>query len=562
MKRILSIAIFVLFVSTLAAQAPAKYWVHFKDKANSAYSIERPEEFLSPRALAKRARFNIAIDQSDLPVNQNYIDQLLKIDTNMVLLTKSKWLNGVTVYSTTENIEKEIEKLPFVSYCECTAILKEEEKFDYPKFEYTPPKQTKEVVKYAKDGTLLYGYATLQVSANRAHWLHKLGAHGEGMIIAVFDAGFENADEIAHFEALREEGRLLGTRSFVFPGRSVFFTGSHGTEVLSCIAAYKPDEMIGTAPKASFYLAQTEDGRSENKIEEDNWVAAIEWADSLGCDVINSSLGYYDFDIKSQKYKYADMDGTVSRCSQAAGMAADKGMIVCASAGNEGNDKWHYITAPADADNIITVGAITPEGKPSNFSSYGPTADSRVKPDAAAIGSNAIVANPAGETIFSFGTSFSSPILAGMVACLWQLFPEKAPNQIINTVRLAGSHALSPTSQLGYGVTDFLTAYNLLKLTDAENVYVLTPSVTSKGAVKFNYQVESATDFTIECRLDGSEKSFKQTFSAKNTPDGKFQTGKLRLPKLPKDQKYNVIRLTITDLSSSHSYEQVIGKYK
>ena len=185
MKRILSIAILVLFVSTLAAQAPAKYWVHFKDKANSAYSIERPEEFLSPRALAKRARFNIAIDQSDLPVNQNYIDQLLKIDTNMVLLTKSKWLNGVTVYSTTENIEKEIEKLPFVSYCECTAILKEEEKFDYPKFEYTPSKKTKEVVKYAKDGTLPYGYATLQVSANRAHWLHKLGAHGEGMIIAV-----------------------------------------------------------------------------------------------------------------------------------------------------------------------------------------------------------------------------------------------------------------------------------------------------------------------------------------------------------------------------------------
>lgn len=562
MKRILSIAILVLFVSTLAAQAPAKYWVHFKDKANSAYSIERPEEFLSPRALAKRARFNIAIDQSDLPVNQNYIDQLLKIDTNMVLLTKSKWLNGVTVYSTSENIEKEIEKLPFVSYCECTAILKEEEKFDYPKFEYTPPQKTKEVVKYTKDGTLPYGLSSRQISMNSIHWLHLMGALGEGMVMAVFDAGFENVDEISHFEALREEGRLLGTRSFVFPGRSVFFTGSHGTEVLSCIAAYKPEEMIGSAPKASFYLAQTEDGRSENKIEEDNWVAAIEWADSLGCDVINSSLGYYDFDIKSQRYKYADMDGTVSRCSQAAGMAADKGMIVCASAGNEGNDKWHYITAPADADNIITVGGVTPEGKPSDFSSYGPTADSRVKPDAAAVGSFAIVATPAGETSISFGTSFSSPILAGMVACLWQLFPEKTPIQIINAVRSTGSQSIDPTPHLGYGITDFLAAYNLLKLTDAENVKVFTPLTTSKDAVKFDYYVQSTTNFTIECRLDGSEDSFKQSFSAQYTPNRKGKTSKLRLPKLPKGQAYGIIRLTITDQSSGHSYEQIIGKYK
>ena len=172
MKRILSIAILVLFVSTLAAQAPAKYWVHFKDKANSAYSIERPEEFLSPRALAKRARFNIVIDQSDLPVNQNYIDQLLKIDSNMVLLTKSKWLNGVTVYSTTENIEKEIEKLPFVAYYECTVILKKEETFDYPKYEYTPPQKTKQVVKYTKGEMLPYGLAARQIGLNNVYWLH------------------------------------------------------------------------------------------------------------------------------------------------------------------------------------------------------------------------------------------------------------------------------------------------------------------------------------------------------------------------------------------------------
>ena len=222
-----------------------------------------------------------------------------------------------------------------------------------------------------------------QTNINRAQWLHRMGAHGEGMFIMVLDGGFENANEIPHFKALRDEGRLVGTRNFVQPGRSVFVEGTHGTMTLSCMAGYLEEEMMGTAPKATYFLAQTEDGRSENKIEEDNWVAAAELADSLGCDLINSSLGYYKFDDKSKSYTYKDIDGETSRASLAADIAVSKGIIVCVSAGNEGDDVWHYITCPADAKDILTVGGVDHQGVAAPFSSYGPTYDNtmpRLKP--------------------------------------------------------------------------------------------------------------------------------------------------------------------------------------
>jgi len=448
----------LLLCNTLLAQTPAKYWVQFSDKAHSPYSIQEPEKYLSMRAIERRQRMHISITEQDLPVNQQYIDSLYLIDTTMVLLTTSKWFNAVTIYTETDSIlgksiVEKIKELPFVKYVECTALPKQPEKFNYPRVHYQPPKTTKEVFSC---NDIDYGNSFYQVALNGGNWLHQLGVCGEGMRIAVFDAGFENVNTLPQFSALRDEGRLLGARNFVQPGRSVFISGSHGTNTLSCIVGYEKGVIVGTAPKASIYLAVTEDSRSENKVEEDNWVAAAEWADSLGCDVISSSLGYHRFDIKNQSYIYQDMNGEVSRASIAASIAATKGMLVCVSAGNEGNKSWKYLTAPADARGILTVGAVTYDRQPASFSSIGPTSDGRVKPEALAVGVNAIVVQPSGYVSDASGTSFAAPLLCGMATCLWQLFPSLSNDVIIKGICFAGSHTNAPTPKYGYGIPNMV----------------------------------------------------------------------------------------------------------
>ena len=558
MKRVVLLSFLTIFVLTLSAQHPAKYWVEFKDKKDSPYSINRPEEFLSPRAIEKRHRFNIPITEQDLPVNESYIKKLLAIDKTMVLFSKSKWLNGVTVYSEKENIMDKILELPFVSGVECTAVLGSKEDFDYPHVSYAPPAKTKEVLKIEKGKDLNYGYSFQQANINRVQWLHRLGAHGEGMFIMVLDAGFENADEIPHFEALRQEGRLIGTRNLVQPGRSVFLSDSHGTMALSCMAGYLEDEMIGTAPKANYFLVKTEDGRTENKIEEDNWVAGAELADSLGCDLINSSLGYNHYDDNSKSYTYKDMNGQTSRCSLAADIAVSKGIIVCVSAGNEGGAPWKYITVPADAKDILTVGAVDPQGAAAGFSSYGPTSDNRVKPDAAAVGAKTVTASSGGKTELAYGTSFSSPVLCGMVACLWQLFPKCSASQVIQAVRLAGANYSHPDEHLGYGITDFMYAYNILaQLESSEDVTVMPERFVSKaGAIKlYYYSPADRPDFGVEVRLLGDNSGSVKNFKMKKSSG----VVKVKLPKVPAGKDCAVALLKVSDHNCKTTFDCAVG---
>ena len=558
MKRFLTLSILLVFALTLSAQHPAKYWVEFKDKKDSPYSINRPEEFLSPRAIEKRQRFDIPVTEQDLPVNESYIKQLLAIDKTMVLLTKSKWLNGVTVYSEEEGIMDKILALPFVSGAECTITMDSEEDFDYPRVTYAPPAKITEVLKIENGKDLDYGYSYSQTNMNRAQWLHRMGAHGEGMFIMVLDGGFENANEIPHFKALREEGRLVGTRNFVQPGRSVFLEGTHGTMTLSCMAGYMEGEMMGTAPKATYFLAQTEDGRSENKIEEDNWVAGAELADSLGCDLINSSLGYYKFDEKSKSYKYKDLDGQTSRSTIAADVAVSKGIIVCVSAGNEGTDPWKYITCPADAKDILTVGGVDHQGVASPFSSYGPTSDNRIKPDAAAVGSQAVIARENGQTDISYGTSFSSPILCGMTACLWQLFPNRTADQVTRAVRLAGANYSHPDKQLGYGITNFVYAYNFLAQFDSNDDVTILPerAISKGGPIKLYYNSDRLLpEFDIEVRLAGDNSGVSKTFSMKKNSG----VVKVKLPKVPAGKNYAIALLKVTDHNFNTSFVCVVG---
>ena len=453
--------IIVLSIESGWTQTPAKYWIAFKDKKNSSYSINRPYEFLSQRAIEKRQRFNIPITEEDLPVNKNYIDQILNIDTTIILFTQSKWMNGITVYCKDSAALQKIKALPFVKQCECNSKTKQEEKPYSQIYAYQP--NGNENISPIDYKNIKYGKANPQIRTNNIHWLHRMGFLGQGIVMSVQDGGFHNVDSIPHFRKLITENRLLGVRNFVQPDINPMRAHSHGTMVLSCIASYLPDTLVGTAPLVAVYLAQTEDGRSEYPIEEDNWIAGLEWADSLGCDVVNSSLGYTHFEDTSFNHRHEYLTGEYTRVSKAANKAAQKGIVVCNSAGNEGQGTWHYIGFPADAKNILTVGSVQPDKRKSAFSSFGYHASGNIKPDACAVGSFTWVGMPNGKTAFSFGTSFSSPLLAGMVACLWQSCPDKTPLEIIEAIHKSGSQYSKPDEALGYGITDFFKAYNLLK---------------------------------------------------------------------------------------------------
>jgi len=533
------------------AQKPAKYWIQFKDKQYTTYSVDHPEQFLSPKAIQKRMQLGISVTEQDFPVNQQYIDKIMALDSNMILFTQSKWLNGITVYSNTEEILDDIQSLNFVMFCEKTIQMKEEEdKIDYH-FLYINDQHPLQIQEIPLD--IDYGFSKYQLRVNNIHWLHRLGFRGKNILMMLLDGGFHNVDTLRHFALLREENRLRGCRNFVQPSESAFRGGFHGTSVLSCIASYIPGELVGSAPLVSVWLAQTEDSRSENKVEEDNWVAGVEWADSLGCDILNSSLGYTKFDDTTQIRTYANLDGKSSRASQVATIAAAKGMIICNSAGNEGNKTWRYIGCPADAQDILAVGGVDTACKRAPFSSYGPTADGRIKPDAVAVGWNSYVADQHSKTLKGSGTSFASPLMAGMVACLWEAFPKKSNYEIMEAVRQSGNRANAPDSSLGYGITDFLKAYNLL-LQQINNsllkIDIASYVITTKT---IEFQIEAATSMNVT--VNAKVKSGK---SKKVETKLKLQQGinkiSLSIPLLHKKLDFDFIDLTIHEENIIHSF--------
>ena len=276
------------------------------------------------------------------------------------------------------------------------------------------------------------------------------------MMIAVFDGGFMNVDKIPALHKIK----LAGVKDFVVPkSKNVFGEMEHGTMVLSTMAAHAPDFYVGVAPDAQYLLIRCEDERTESLAEEDYWASAAEYADSCGVDVINSSLGYHGFDDSSMDHHYYEQDGNTALISRTASMCADKGIVCVNSAGNDGMGSWKKINFPADAKDILTVGSINEHGMNAAFSAVGPTADGRIKPDVMAFGSPTCVITGRGSIINDNGTSFSSPLVAGMVACLWQALPGKTAKQIIKLVKLAGDNQQHPDNVFGYGVPDFWKAY-------------------------------------------------------------------------------------------------------
>ena len=444
--------IFCLSSFFMLCEAQEYYWVGFRDKKDSPWSVSNPRQYLSEKAIQRRAKQGIPVDESDLPVNPAYVTAVRNLGVEVV--HSSKWLNGVTVRSKVAGFSDSLKKLSFVK-----------------EYQLTKPNLTPKSLKHKFDyqenpvpiDTSKYGLSVYQTGIMNGQYLHNNGFQGKNMVIGVLDAGFYRVNQFAAFSRLRLENRILGTHDFVNPLSDIYQQDSHGMSVLSTMGGYIPGSLIGTAPEASYWLIRTEDSATEYLIEEDNWVAGAEFADSIGVDVINSSLGYTEFDDPVMNHAYRDMDGKTTRITRGANFAASKGILVFISAGNERNKKWHYISAPSDGDEVICVAAVNKYGQPASFSSAGPASDGDVKPNAAAIGWNTVLQGSNGSVAYSNGTSFSSPVLAGMGACLWQSNPGVRARDVKLAIEKSCSLYLKPDTVLGYGIPDFRVADQLLK---------------------------------------------------------------------------------------------------
>ena len=432
-----------------------KFRVSFTDKKDCGYSVKKPEAFLSTKAIERRKRYGLKIDEHDLPLTPAYVKAL----TNMGLRVhnQSKWNNTIVVQTADSTVMQRVRKLAFVKNARCVW-----ESPDSVMVVTGQPKR-ESLVTNKRDTTLAdyYGYGAKQVRMLGVDHLHKAGFTGKGVTIAVIDGGFFNADLIRGFD----HTHILGTRNFVRPEKSVYEELDHGMMVLACIAANEPNYLVGTAPEASFYLLQSEDGETEQLIEEDNWCAAVEYADSLGCDVITSSLGYQQFDHEYMNHHYWEMDGQTALNSCSASLAASRGMLLLNSAGNSGDDTWKKIGFPADACDMLTVGAVTKDKKNAFFSSVGNTSDDRIKPDVMAVGVNSDVYDDDGTIVEVNGTSFSCPTMCGAVACLVQAFPHRRPTEIIKALQQSADNAAHPDNIFGYGIPNVERAARILKTT-------------------------------------------------------------------------------------------------
>lgn len=443
-----------------------RYIVQFKNKATSPFSIANPSAYLSAKAINRRTKSGTTIDSTDLPITPRYLDSLRSIP-NVTILNRTKWLNQVAIATSDPNALIKINSFSFVQSTapialkmapasgEVPAKLKEET------LEPLPNRTTAREVNV----TLNYGQTFNQINFHNGQFLHDRGFQGEGMAIAMLDGGYFSYKSNKAFDSIRLNGQILGEWNFVNNIQNTDASSGHGMNCLSTIAANRPGIMVGTAPHAKFWLLLTEDVFSEYPIEEVNWAAAAEFADSVGADVISSSLGYQDFDNSVFDHLYADRNGNTSIVTRAADLAAKKGIIVMNSAGNYGNlaDQRKYISCPADGDSVVAVGATTVGGNIAGFSSWGPNSAGKVKPNIVSVGQGTIVADFNGNPVSGNGTSFSNPNIAGLITSLWGAFPEISNMKIIDAVQRSAHKFNNPDDRFGYGIPNMKTAFYLLK---------------------------------------------------------------------------------------------------
>ncbi|RNI36590.1 T9SS C-terminal target domain-containing protein [Hanamia caeni] len=479
-KEFLFLVIIIFFSLDSFAQF-TKYVVSFTDKAGTPFSISDPSKFLSEKAIERRAKQHIAIDETDLPIVSAYIDSIRSVE-NVTVLDGSKWLNQICI-ATADSLA--ILKINSFSFVAKTSPVKRLVRSNVAERNQSPEwaqknkfsKETKGILSPASPPVsgnyYSYGNSYAQVHIHNGEYLHNNGFRGKGMLIAIIDAGFYHYRSLPAFDSVNLNNKIIDTYDFVDNEASVDEDNYHGMMCFSIIAGNIPGELVGSCPDANFLLYRSEDVASESPVEEQYWIAAAERADSAGADIISTSLGYNTFDNPVFDYTYKDMNGHTSMIAKAATLAAKKGMIVLAAAGNEGDDSWHYITTPGDADSIITVGAVDTLGIPAPFSSYGPSSDGRVKPTAASVGSGTAISSTSGTIQAGSGTSFATPNLAGLVTCLWQAFPDFTNMQIIDAVKKSSSIYNAPDNRIGYGLPDFKKAFD--DLTNQEIIRNIAP---------------------------------------------------------------------------------------
>ena len=513
-------------------------WVYFNDKPDATFYLSNPLQMLSQRALDRRTSQGITLNESDVPISQNYIDQVVT-STGITVLAKSKWLNALHVRGLQTDIEA-IRNFSFVNRIEFADRNLNSRN--------VPTNRVNEIQNVNKELEILvdfnYGNSANQIQMLNGHFLHQQDFTGQGKIIAVMDNGFTGVNTASSFQRLRDNNLILGGYNFPDRNTSIYSRGSHGTNVLSCMGGFVANQLVGTAPDAHYYLFITEDINSENPVEESYWVEAAEFADSLGVDVINTSLGYFAYDNPNYSYTYADMNGTKAFISRGADIAFSKGMICVTSAGNSGATSEPHIGAPADAIYTLTIGAVDASENYVSFSSIGPSFDGRVKPDVCAKGLSATVSNTSGIIVTSNGTSFSSPIMAGMVTSFWSALPNLTNAEVVQFVKQSADLYATPTVFKGYGVPDFqLALNNALSLNSNEmasvvlypnpvndKLQVILPNNTSSAKLflynnlgqQVNSYVVDATNATIYLESLASGLYFYQIEFANNSAKGKL----------------------------------------
>jgi hypothetical protein len=457
-----SVPFFFIFIFIFASSSQAqfsKYIIRFKDKSGTPYSINDPSQYLSARAIQRRTRQKITIDETDLPVTPRYIDSV-RLSGNVTILNISKWLNQVCIFT---NDATALAKINTFSFVEATQPLL---RITSGRFE--AHKKLNEALRTSSTPQVSlntadhydYGSSFHQIHIHEGEFLHNNGFHGEGMLLAIMDAGFFHYQTISAFDSVRNSNRVAETYDFVNNEISVNEDHPHGMECFSIIAGNLPGQFVGSCPNATFYLYRTEDGASEYPVEEQNWVAAAERADSIGVDVFSTSLGYTTFDNSIFDHTYQDMNGNTTIIARGCDLAAKKGIISVVAAGNEGTSAWHFISTPSDADSCVAVGAVNNDGVPAAFSSYGPSSDGQVKPTVASIGEGTALIGTDGQPTFGNGTSFATPNMAGLITCFWQAFPDFTNMEIIEAVKKSSSLYTNPDDRVGYGIPDFHKAFD------------------------------------------------------------------------------------------------------
>jgi serine protease AprX len=451
----LAILLSTTLLSTTFAQTTNAYLITFKDKVGSSDA----ESTLSSKSLERRVKFSIPLNEDDKPVSTAYITQVLQ-DTSLHLRYSLKWHNGVVV-NTYSSAVPSLTSLPFVE--NVRYVGKAPTQKDFTQAAYTTPViKLKESQMSVSDLTEAdYGFAYAQNKQIGAPYLHAKGLGGEGIDVAVFDAGFRNLPLLPAFIKHQANHKLTLVYDISELDNMLTDNDNHGTAVSSCFAAYDKGKYIGSAPLSHIWLFGTEYAASEYPIEELNWCKAAELADSIGIDMITSSLGYNKYDDASLSYTYQSLDGNTSYISLGARTAVEKGILVLNSAGNEGDNAWRKIGTPADVPTVLTIGAVSTDNKLGSFTSQGYNANGVIKPDVAACGVLAYVASTSGGYYQGYGTSYATPVAAGGVACLLQAFPQLTPAEINKLIRSTATQAQYPDSTLGYGIAQFDAAYNL-----------------------------------------------------------------------------------------------------